>query len=86
MLRAILEPAAFFLIPFILYALWLTLVRRALPVRSDWAPRPVSWLTLAGLGLAVLGIVLGGLLAPRQHGAYVPAHIENGRLVPGGIR
>jgi hypothetical protein len=26
-----------------------------------------------------------GVLAPRHSGAYVPAHIENGTLVPGRI-
>jgi hypothetical protein len=26
-----------------------------------------------------------GLSAPRGHGAYVPAHVENGRLIPGHI-
>jgi hypothetical protein len=42
-------------------------------------------LTLAGLSAAIVFMVFYGLLAERHHGAYVPAHIENGRLVPGHI-
>jgi hypothetical protein len=27
-----------------------------------------------------------GIFAPRHAGAYVPAHIENGKLVPGRMQ
>ena len=45
----------------------------------------MSVLTLMGLAAAVLGLVTLNLLAPRGHGTYVPAHQENGVLVPGRI-
>ena len=40
-----------------------------------------------GVPLAiVLGMVVFGLSAPRGYGTYVPAHVQNGRLVPGHIQ
>jgi hypothetical protein len=42
-------------------------------------------MTLIGLAAAVLGLVVLDAFAPRGHGVYVPAHEENGVLVPGRI-
>ena len=46
---------------------------------------------LTGGGLAGLAVVIGtlvyeGLFSERRPGGYVPTHMENGRLVPGGFR
>lgn len=83
--RAILEPLALFLSPFALYAVYLALrVRYPLQV-EHWTSLRVSILALAGLAAALLGLVLIDLLAPRGQGRYVPAHVENGVLVPGRI-
>ena len=45
----------------------------------------VSLLTLVGLAAAVLGLAALNVFAPRGQGVYVPAHMENGVLVPGRI-
>jgi hypothetical protein len=37
------------------------------------------------LAAAVLGLVAVNAFAPRGRGVYVPAHVENGILVPGRI-
>jgi hypothetical protein len=42
-------------------------------------------MTLLGLAAAVLGLVAVNAFAPRGRGVYVPAHVENGILVPGRI-
>jgi len=39
-------------------------------------------LTIAGLVVAIVGMIMLGL-STRNQGAYVPAHIEDGRLAPG---
>jgi len=39
-------------------------------------------LTIAGLLIAIVGVVTFGLTGLNQ-GAYVPAHVENGKLTPG---
>jgi hypothetical protein len=83
--RAVFEPLALFLGPFAIYAVYLTLRARYPLAIEHWTTLRVSVLTLAGLAAAVLGLVLIDLLAPRGHGVYVPAHEENGVLVPGRI-
>jgi hypothetical protein len=83
MWRAVIQPALLFATPFVLYVLYL-LTRKRYPFVSElWSKSVVSTLTIAGLAAAVLGFVLLGLLSPRNQGAYVPAHVENGRVTPG---
>jgi amino acid transporter len=84
MLRA-LESLLLFLAPFIVYAA-LLLLRRNRPFSVYyWRAKTLSGLTLAGLAVAVAGLFLIGLTAERRSGVYVPAHIENGKLVPGKL-
>jgi amino acid transporter len=84
MLRA-LESLLFFLAPFILYA-GLLLLRRNRPFSQYyWRVQTISGLTIAGLAVAVAGLFFFGLTAERHRGAYIPAHIENGKLVPGRL-
>ena len=85
MARAVLEPLALFLAPFAIYAIYLALRLRYPLEVAHWSGARVSLLTLAGLAAAVLGLVLIDAFAPRGHGTYVPAHEENGVLVPGRI-
>ena len=82
MWRAILEPALLFATPFVLYALFHLAQRRWPFVSELWTRGVVSTLTIAGLVIAIVGILMLGL-SERNQGAYVPAHIENGRLAPG---
>ncbi len=83
MWRVVWEPVLLFLSPFIAYA-GLLVLRRLPPFSSrHWTQGMVSMLTLAGLFAAVLFMLAYGLLAERHTGAYLPAHIENGRVVPG---
>jgi hypothetical protein len=82
MWRAYIETALLFALPFFLYAVFHLLLLRWPFVASLWTRGRVSSLAIAGLVLAVIGILTLGL-EPREKGAYVPAHIENGRLMPG---
>ncbi len=82
MWRVLLEPLLFFATPFVAYALFHLLRRRWPFVAELWTPGAVSTLAICGLALAVAGMVLLGL-STRNTGTYIPAHIENGRLVPG---
>ena len=86
MIRALSEPLVFFLVPFALYVA-LLLVQLVNPFLIDnWTRRVVVPLALAGVVLAVGSLVVLGLLAPRYEGGYVPAHEENGRIVPGRMQ
>jgi Family of unknown function (DUF6111) len=86
MLRAILEPLGLFLIPFAAFAVYLVLRLRYPLAIEHWTRGRVSTMTLIGLAIAVAGLFVFGVTAPRGHGTYVPAHVENGQLVPGRIQ
>ncbi|WP_036259478.1 DUF6111 family protein [Methylocapsa aurea] len=86
MWRTILEPALLFASPFVAYVIYLAL-RQASPFANrHWTRGAVSSLTLSGLAIAVAGMLAFGIFAERHQGAYAPAHIENGKLVPGRLQ
>ncbi|HEY1735023.1 MAG TPA: DUF6111 family protein [Methylovirgula sp.] len=83
MWRVLWEPAVLFLSPFIAYA-GVLIIQQIPPFsRAPWSKSKVSFLTLAGLAAAITFMIFFALSAERHHGAYVPAHIVNGHLVPG---
>jgi len=86
MWRALIEPVLLFTSPFITYAIYLALRQNYPFALEHWSKSAVSTLTLAGLAMAVGGMLALGIFAPRHEGAYVPAHIEGGKLVPGRIQ
>ena len=83
MWRIILEPAALFLSPFLAYALYLTALRRYPLAVAHWSRGTLSALAFSGLVIAVGGTLVFGLRAERHLGVYVPAHVQNGQLMPG---
>jgi len=84
MIRQALAEIGIFLIPFVVYALFLVATRSKLTVRSSWAFQVVGKLLLGSLLLVLLSLVLlvqfSG--APPQS-TYFPAHLENGKVVRG---
>lgn len=83
MWRAILEPVLLFASPFIAYAAYLILRRKYPFALEHWTKSSISTLTLIGLVAAASGILAFGIFAPRHRGAYVPAHVEDGKIAPG---
>jgi hypothetical protein len=81
--RALFDTFGLFLAPFAAFAIYLMLRARYPLAVEHWTRGRLSWLTLAGLAAAMFGLLLGNVLAPRGHGRYVPAHLENGVIVPG---
>ena len=84
MIRPALTEIGIFLIPFAVYALFLIATRSALLVQSSWPIQLVAKLALGSLLLVVVSfILLAHFSGASPNSTYVPAHIENGRLVPG---
>ena len=83
MARTIFETVGLFLVPFAAFAVYLLLRARYPLAVEHWTRGRLSWLALAGLAAAAGGLLAANLLAPRGHGRYVPAHLENGVIVPG---
>lgn len=85
MARGILDALVLFLLPFAGYGVWLAARRRYPFLLKSWTGGPLAVLVVSGLALAVAGMLATGFLSGRHRGAYAPAHIENGVLVPGKL-
>jgi hypothetical protein len=84
MIRPALTEVGIFLIPFVVYALFLLTTRSGLLLRSSWPLRIIARLVIGSLLLVVIGFVLlAQFSGGSPNSTYIPAHIENGRLVPG---
>lgn len=84
MIRQIAIEIGLFLIPFVLYALFLVATSAGIVHSKAWTPP-----RLAGLLIVSLLLVVGSFLVLAQFSGappgstYVPAHVENGKFVPG---
>jgi hypothetical protein len=78
----LIEEVLLFLVPFTAFAIYLV-ARRRNPLRWAHWHKEVSWLVIAGLAFVVVSLLATFVLSDRKQGAFVPAHMENGRLVPG---
>jgi hypothetical protein len=84
MIRPILTELAIFLIPFAAYAIFLLATRSGVLVSSSWPAHLVAKLVLGSLLLVVISFIfLAEFSGAPPDSTYVPAHLENGRLVPG---
>ena len=84
MIRPAFTEIGIFLIPFAVYALFLIATRSGLLVQSSWPVNVVAKLLLGSLLLVVVSfILLAQFSGAPPHSTYIPAHMENGRLVPG---
>jgi uncharacterized YccA/Bax inhibitor family protein len=84
MIRPALTEIGIFLIPFAVYALFLIATRSGLVVQTSWPIQLVAKLTLGSLILVIISFVLlAHFSGGSPNSTYIPAHIENGRLVPG---
>jgi uncharacterized protein DUF6111 len=85
MLRPVLTELLLFVAPFVVYAVYLwTTQSGGVLARANWPPMRV----LALVGAAIVTVVVGVFMLAEQDSApprstYVPAHIEDGKFVPG---
>jgi hypothetical protein len=87
MVRPVLTELALFLTPFVLYALFLWATRAGVLDASSWSWTTIAWLTIAALVLMAGSFVVIAQFSGAPPGStYVPAHIEDGRFVPGITR
>jgi uncharacterized membrane protein YbhN (UPF0104 family) len=82
MTRAFLQETVLFLLPFVLYGLYLVIRRRKALAWSSWSDHSL-WLAIAGLVIVIASLIFTAVTSERHTGAFVPTHIENGRVVPG---
>jgi hypothetical protein len=84
MIRPALTEIGIFLIPFAVYVLFLVATRSGLLAFSSWPAVVVGRLLIGSLVMVILSLILLAQFSGAPPGStYFPAHIENGRLVPG---
>jgi hypothetical protein len=80
----VLTEIGIFLVPFAVYALFLVATRSGVLTATSWPAVIVVRLAVAAFLLTILSLLLLAHFSgapPRS--TYVPAHLENGKLVPG---
>src|SRR5215470_1542530 len=84
MIRTIFTETALFLTPFVAYVIFLWATRAGVIDPEAWTPKALTWLTMAALAAVIAGFVaVAEFSGARPGSTYIPAHIENGRVVPG---
>jgi hypothetical protein len=84
MIRPAITEVLIFLIPFAVYALFLVATRSGLLVQSSWPVHVIAKLVIGSLLLVIVSFVLlAQFSGASPNSTYIPAHVENGRLVPG---
>jgi hypothetical protein len=84
MIRPAFTEILVFLIPFAVYALFLLATRSGLLQQSSWPVHIIAKLVLGSLLLVIVSfILLAHFSGASPNSTYVPAHIENGKFVPG---
>ncbi|MBX6426175.1 MAG: hypothetical protein IRZ09_09690 [Variibacter sp.] len=87
MIRPVLTEFALFLLPFVLYAVFLFATRAKVFDPDAW-----SWSAITLLSILALVLVIGSFLIMAQFSGappgstYVPPHLEGGKLVPSQSR
>jgi len=87
MIRPIFTEIGLFLTPFVLYAAFLAATRAGVLQPQAWTLRRVAGLVIASLVLMVGSfLVLAQFSGAPPGSTYVPAHMEDGKFVPGTTR
>ena len=87
MIRPVLTELALFVAPFVAYALFLWVTKVALLDRASWPPKVLASLAIVALILMIGSFVILAHFSGAPPGSdYEPAHVEDGRFVPGRVR
>ena len=84
MIRPIATEVILFLLPFVLYGVFLWATKAGVMHPDSWPLARVAWLLIAALVLMVGSFIYFANYSGAPVGTtYVPAHMENGKFVPG---
>jgi len=87
MIRSVLTEILLFITPFVLYAVFLWATRAGVLDLKSWPLARVAWLAIMALALVVGSFIYFAHFSGAPVGStYVPAHMENGKFVPGTMK
>jgi hypothetical protein len=83
-MRPVFTEFALFLTPFVAYALFLWATRSGVLDEKAWSRPRLFWLVTVALVLVIANfVILAEFTGAPPRSTYIPAHMENGRLVLG---
>jgi hypothetical protein len=84
MIRPAFTEVLIFLTPFAAYVLFLLATRSGLMLQTSWPLHVIAKLLVGSLLLVIVSFVLlAQFSGASPHSTYIPAHIANGKFVPG---
>ena len=83
-MRSIFTELILFATPFVAYALYLWATRTGVLDEKAWSRPRLVWLAMVALVLVIASfLIIAEFTGAPPRSTYIPAHMENGRLVPG---
>lgn len=87
MVRPVLTEIILFIMPFVLYVVFLWATNAGVLHPDSWPLSRIVWLAIVALLLVVGSFLYFAHFSGAPVGSeYVPAHIEDGKFVPGTIK
>jgi hypothetical protein len=87
MIRPALTEILLFLAPFAVYAAYLAVTRSGVVAAESWPARHVVSLAIVALLLVAASFIYFAHFSGAPPGStYVPAHMEDGKFVPGAMK
>jgi hypothetical protein len=84
MIRQFFTELMLFVVPFALYVAFLWATRAGVLHPESWQASRIATLTIVALALMAVGFFyFAEYTGAPVNSTYVPAHLENGKLVPG---
>jgi hypothetical protein len=86
MIRPVFTELALFLAPFVAYAIYLIATKTALMTFASWPPKVLASLAIVALILMIGSFIyLSHFSGSPPGSSYEPAHVEDGKFVPGRV-
>ncbi len=87
MIRPVATELLLFVTPFVLYAVFLWATRAGVMDVESWPLQRLATLAIVALALVVGSFIYFSHFTGAKPGSvYIPAHIENGKFIPGQTR
>jgi Family of unknown function (DUF6111) len=87
MIRQILTEIFFFIMPFALYVVFLWAIKAEILHPDSWPASRIATLTIVALALMAVSFFYFAEYTGAPPGStYIPAHMENGKFVPGTVK
>jgi len=84
MIRTVFTELALFATPFVLYAVFLWTTKAGITDTESWPLSRIVWLAIVACLLVIGSFIYFANYGGAPPGStYVPAHMENGKFVPG---